>query len=165
MKIRNGFVSNSSSSSFIVAFSKEPTSVEEVQKEVFKELEYVGQPYDSFTVFSTTYLAKIIFEDIQKQKPNIEESIIDSVEGGWFKGHVDYKDFETPGNKNGAFDWEGYDKANKVAAKKVTDKFIEDNKDKFIYVFSFSDNDPDPYSTLEHGEIFRNLNHIQTSYH
>jgi hypothetical protein len=162
MKIRQGFVSNSSSSSFIVAFSKEPTSIEEVKKEVFKEVEYVGHSYDNFTVFSAFDLAKIIFEDIQKQKPNVEEEIVDSVEGGWFKGHAEFSSFELP---NGKFDWVGYEKANKEAARKITDKFIEENKDKFIYVFSFSDNDPNPYSTLEHGEIFRNLNHIQTSYH
>ena len=35
MKIRSGFVSNSSSSSFIVAFSKKPTTVNEVMTEMF----------------------------------------------------------------------------------------------------------------------------------
>lgn len=35
MKIRTGFVSNSSSSSFIVAFSKKPTTKDEVMKEMF----------------------------------------------------------------------------------------------------------------------------------
>jgi hypothetical protein len=162
MKIRRGFVSNSSSSSFIVAFSKEPTSVEEVQQEVFGDIKIIGDEYNNFITYSTYDLAEIIFKDIKSQKPNIEEAIVDSVESGWFNGQVNYGSFELP---KGKFDWEGYHKANVTAAKRITDKFIEGNKDKFIYVFSFSDNDPAPYSTLEHGEIFRNLNNIQTSYH
>jgi len=35
MKVRNGFVSNSSSSSFIVAWNKKPESVEEVKNILF----------------------------------------------------------------------------------------------------------------------------------
>ena len=45
MKIRNGFVSNSSSSSFIVAFKKVPKSVAEMQKMLFGDEPYYKNPY------------------------------------------------------------------------------------------------------------------------
>jgi hypothetical protein len=35
MKIRNGFVSNSSSSSFVVVFPKKPDSIEELNEGVY----------------------------------------------------------------------------------------------------------------------------------
>lgn len=41
MKIRQGFVSNSSSSNFILAFDKKPNSVEELQK--IKKWIFVGK--------------------------------------------------------------------------------------------------------------------------
>ena len=45
MKIRNGFVSNSSSSSFVVAFDKKPETVEELKKLLFGEEEVYGNPH------------------------------------------------------------------------------------------------------------------------
>ena len=60
MKIRNGFVSNSSSSSFIVIWDKKPESVEEVQKILFGDSEH----HNSYGVpIKTEVLARTIFHD------------------------------------------------------------------------------------------------------
>ena len=45
MKIRNGFVSNSSSSSFIVAFPEKPKSAEHVRKMMFGDETDFPNPY------------------------------------------------------------------------------------------------------------------------
>lgn len=60
MKIRQGFVSNSSSSSFIVVWDKQPTSVDEVKKILFGNAEL--QSYYDYTI-PTDKLAKIVFND------------------------------------------------------------------------------------------------------
>ncbi|NPV13091.1 MAG: hypothetical protein HPY57_15095 [Ignavibacteria bacterium] len=63
MKIRNGFVSNSSSSSFIVVWDKKPTSVEEVHQILFngeKLHTYWDDSYDA------KELAQIIFNDTKQ---------------------------------------------------------------------------------------------------
>ena len=68
MKTRNGFVSNSSSSSFVVAFPFIPKTVDELKTLLFgasQSLDYYGD----MTVDTNT-AAQIIFEDMKKQKPN-----------------------------------------------------------------------------------------------
>ena len=63
MKIRNGFVSNSSSSSFIVGIPKMPTSPENLEIMMFGCSEEV-QPYDFCPATSTLDVAKRVFADI-----------------------------------------------------------------------------------------------------
>jgi hypothetical protein len=63
MKIRNGFVSNSSSSSFIVGFPKLPSSPEELEKMMFSEPGEV-QPYEHSTATPTLEIAKTVFRDM-----------------------------------------------------------------------------------------------------
>jgi len=63
MKIRNGFISNSSSSSFIVIWDKKPESKEEIKEILFKDKENIY--FDSYygSIFSTIKLAETIFND------------------------------------------------------------------------------------------------------
>ena len=65
MKIRNGFVSNSSSSSFILKFNKMPESADEVRKILYGENppELTGY-YDDFAI-STKQVSEILFRDIK----------------------------------------------------------------------------------------------------
>jgi hypothetical protein len=68
MKVRNGFVSNSSSSSFVVAFPKKPKSVEDVHKMMFDGEDGRIQPYDFADGLSYSQIAKRVWDDI-KTKP------------------------------------------------------------------------------------------------
>jgi len=63
MKIRNGFVSNSSSSSFIVVWNKRPESVEEVHQILFN-----GEKNHTYWVdsFDAIKLSEIIFTDTKE---------------------------------------------------------------------------------------------------
>lgn len=67
MKVRQGFVSNSSSSSFVVAFPKEPKSADEVLKMMFPE----EKPEGVYEVFDhkATYqeIAERVWQDIEAQ--------------------------------------------------------------------------------------------------
>lgn len=63
MKHRNGFVSNSSSSSFIVGFPKMPTSPENLEIMMFGWTGEV-QPYDFIPATPTLTIANRVFKDI-----------------------------------------------------------------------------------------------------
>jgi len=178
MKIRQGFVSNSSSSSFVVAFTREPKSVDDVKEMMFAERQEFSSPWNwEDKYWPTEDVAITIWNAIQNQKSNQKTEMLDSIRHGWFeiygklKGHADY-------NYDNDIDWnteEGRQKYNDEAkkrdnenekrAKAILKQFMKDNSDATFYVFEFSDNDGSYFSALEHGNVFRKLNHIQTSYH
>lgn len=68
MKTRNGFVSNSSSSSFVVAFPSKPNSSKEVYKMMFNGKEGGIQPYDFIDGMSHNQIAERVWEDIKAAK-------------------------------------------------------------------------------------------------
>ena len=173
MKIRNGFVSNSSSSSFVVAFDKEPQNEKDVHKMMFNEEKFHYNPFnwsldfeknpEETEKYDAYEISCRIFEEIQKRKQATEEEMIESVANGL----VDYsstglKKYE---DKNGKVDWEKTNKEEYRLGKEKIKKFIEKNKNKVFYVFSFSDNKNEFDAMLEHTHIFKNLKHIQTSLH
>lgn len=43
--------------------------------------------------------------------------------------------------------------------------FLDDNKGKFVFMISYSDNDGNTGCTMEHGDIFRNVPHVRISNH
>ena len=86
MKIRHGFVSNSSSSSFILGFDRKPRSVAELHELLFGNMTHV-EWFDMS--FPTEKIANTIFNDLKKAKPLSVGKIIDEVESGYFEGMPD----------------------------------------------------------------------------
>lgn len=164
MKVKQDFVTNSSSSSFIVAFDKPVESLDEIKGKIM----FIEK-------------AEAVFKDIQDQKPlriikdcpPCLERISEEVGAGYFEGYnMDYprinrSDFATEqeyfkANRK-AFD--EHDKINKKKAKQIAEKFIEQNEGKVAYFFSYSDNDGEFWSEMEHGDTFRNFPHVTISHH
>lgn len=164
MKIRNGFVSNSSSSSFVVAFPKVPESAEEVQNILFGDDEKFKMTYENDFI-PTIEMARVVFNDIKDQTPNDEDSIFNGF-GGWLEGGPEYPNYDSNiSDKERNKLWKKYDMELDKYQRKICNKFIKDNENSFIYVFEYSDNDGAFYTTMEHGDIFSRLPNKRISRH
>jgi hypothetical protein len=179
MKIRNGFVSNSSSSSFVVAFPHKPTSAEDVKEMMFgkQEWHYIGDIYseDDNTDAPTIGIAQKVFNKINKKATKKE--MFEAIRNGWFSYYIDrellpgmYESFEETKDLTYKNDkekieeiWAKGDKINDKRVNDIVKIFRENNKDKFFVVMDFSDNDGEEIE--EHTDIFNRLEHIRTSYH
>lgn len=85
MKIRTGFVSNSSSSSFILGFDKKPKSAEELSKMMFGAVEgWQNHEYNEGVKVLNIDAARSLFE--QLDEPLTQKQAIETIQRGHFDG-------------------------------------------------------------------------------
>lgn len=168
MKIRNGFVSNSSSSSFVVAFKTQPTSAEHLREMLFGDQVYISA-YDG--PISTQTAAEAVWGDMQQQQhsPSREE-IMEEVraKAGWqvYKENNGYPEAYWKMSREERAPYEAErSRRTDILCEQMTDDFLRAAEGGRIYLFSYSDNDGPLYSTLEHGETFERLPHVTISNH
>ncbi len=168
MKTRNGFVSNSSSSSFIVAFDTVPTSAKELQSMLFGEQEYYPDPYPcehvGWDAWSCQEIAEIVFRDM-KDGPSAMVFMIDTIENGWFEGCPDWDNFKIDKKDGSRIDWSAYNKAREDHAVEVLSDFQNDHPGCNFFTFEYSDNDGSLGSAMEHGNLFSKVPHLCISHH
>jgi len=183
VKIRTGFVSNSSSSMFVVAFPREPKSIKDVHEMMFNGHPFLGNPYDDGKT-ETKKIAQTVWGDIKPQKrwkhTTMLNRVNDAVRGGWLSGQPNYDDFKIiphhiteleydnktiiTARVREQTDWKAYSKACDEHTQVVVDELLKEFKGQKIYIFRYGD-DRDYFSVLEHGGIFNNLPHKQISCH
>ena len=162
MIIRIGFVSNSSSSNFIVAFPKIPTSADEVKALLFPD----GQ--ESYGYFERAYpadkVANTVWADMRRQKPNDKDEIWEAAHG--------YLEGEPNIPYDHTLDKDAQRKARNEEKKacckyrqKVLKELHEQAPDSYVYCFRYGDDDGSYYGALEHGGLFDALPHIVSSQH
>lgn len=160
MKYRNGFVSNSSSSSFVVAFPTIPHNVDDIVSLLF-EGEETPDPRYTIQEFATT-----IFNDISGQLPMTLNEIVEELSSGWF---IDMDGWVKENPKKDEEDWNKYwnkiDKESKKRAKAFAKEWMKGYKDSFYFKFHYADENGSYYSLMEHGGMFEHLPHQRISHH
>lgn len=177
MKIRNGFVSNSSSSSFVVIFPKIPKNANDVRDILFSPEDIYFHSNYGDEKYAVDDVAKTVWDDICDQEANDYAKVKSEI----MSGHLD--DFNAPDYndfyhiKDLSQRWKAYDDACEEFANKKMKEFLNLRKRKLkkinneeiddmpLYVFEYSDNDGEYFSTLEHGNLFNKLKHIRISKH
>jgi hypothetical protein len=173
MKIITDFITNSSSSVFLVAFPKR-----------IKTLQYIKE-----FIMNDAH-AKIIFKDAIEQDKKVKKISLDNKQirnklteeltYGYYDGV--YKDFnltekafakekgitveELRNNRRWSdayFDQERLQKQSRALV--VADQFAKDNHGQYLYVFKYGDEQGGIYAELEHNNVFYKLRHIRVSHH
>jgi hypothetical protein len=163
MKVRQGFVSNSSTSSFIIAFKRKPKSPQEIKSILFDSntIKKYSWP-DTGEEYQTIGFAETIFMDIEKQKSASIDEISKELTNGWLTGAPDYHQYEIKGTDK--IDWDAYEKASNIYATQVATEFVNENKDCEFFIVEYGD-DNSYTGTMEHGGIFNKIPHIRLSKH
>jgi len=179
MKVRRGFVSNSSSSSFVIAFDHKPKSVEDLKEMMFgkQEWHYTGIYGTGEKDITTQRIAEAVFKDIEKKAT--KKQVYESIRNGYFKPYMIPELF--PGMQMSDTRGLSYqneeerkeidrlrkesNEINNARAMAIAEGFIISHDDKWIATLRYADEDGSFFSILEHSGIFKRLDHIITSYH
>jgi len=123
MKIRNGFVSNSSSSSFLVGFARKPKSISETHIILFeREYEYDGTcSHYCESGKSTMDIAVRVYNDLKSQRPiKSDKKILEVIRSGWYDGHPDIHSYCMHSEETNQIIDE-FEKSNKDRTKSIWD--------------------------------------------
>lgn len=169
MKVRQGFVSNSSSSSFIVAFPKG------MQPEVGAVHTYLfGADPTTVVAFgdgvpsmdAAAAIARMMGNQVPNDVKEIAEAMDDHMDDA--PRYDDYVSWHEKDDDVRRGQWEAYENA----SREYREKYIKELTERWgigtevdVYTFEFSDNDGNFWATLEHGDTFSNVHHVRVSNH
>lgn len=150
MKVRNGFVSNSSSSSFILALERLPQSSDEVNEMIFRPSEGGLGHIEK---------AQIIFRDILEAEQLDDDALFEAFCGGFVYGDPkrNWSNYHETTREERRKQFEEFLERVRVYRKQVMEKFKEQNPNAKIFVSLEYGDDTSLGSELEHNTPWEDL--------
>lgn len=177
MRIRSGFVSNSSSSSFIFVFDRKPKNAEDLKKIMFGNQKTVH--YFDYE-FTTQHMAEIIFNSFRKLA--LKKDIHNFFRRSWMGKYNSFRtlSFAIMSRKREPviddfppriclydpfeYDFPAYNIAHAKYTDEIATKFRAVYKGKKIYVAEYDNGTPEG-AILDYGKIFKKIPHLKISHH